>query len=165
MIERIVEISHRVIELSSRILADAFQNDPLFKHALPDNRQRKKRLLALFACSLQYGDMFGEIYSASRQGLAIWLPPGNCRITVRQSLQAGKWLIPLKIGLQAALHLEKLHIVSESLHKRYAPDLTWKPITHLPYIFTRNMVLTSRLNNRPPRLTFLYGLCAVNAGD
>ncbi len=125
MIEQIAKISNRILEHSARMLANAFQNDPLFKHALPDDQHRRKRLPALFAGNLQYGAMFGETYLASRQGLAVWLPPGNCRITVWRSLQARMWLVPLKIGLQAVLHLRSMHSISECLHKRYAPDPHW----------------------------------------
>ena len=111
MIEQIVEISHRMLEHSAMMLANAFQNDPLFKHALPGDLHRKKLLPALFLCNLQYGALFGEIYSIPRQGLAVWLPPRNCKITARRSLRAGMWLIPLKVGLQAVLKLGRLHLI------------------------------------------------------
>jgi GNAT superfamily N-acetyltransferase len=125
MIEKIGEISHRMFESSARILAGAFQNDPLFKHALPDAERRKKRLPAFFATNLQYGLMFGDVYSIARQGLAIWLPPGNSKITIRRAMQAGMWLTPLKIGLRAVFRLASLNTISESLHERFAPDPHW----------------------------------------
>ena len=125
MIEQIVNMSHRMLEQSARVLARAFHSDPLFKHALPDEQHRGKRLTGLFARSLQYGIRFGEIYSVARQGLAIWLPPGNTMITLRRAFQAGMWLVPLKTGLQAVLRLGRMNNLSESLHKRIAPDPHW----------------------------------------
>ncbi len=114
-----------MLEHSARMLARAFQEDPLFKHALPDEQRRKKRLPALFALNLRYGILFGEVYSATRQGLAIWLPPGNNTISVRRALQAGLWQIPFKIGLRAVLRLFNLNTISEIIHERFAPEPHW----------------------------------------
>ena len=125
MIEQIPETSHRILEQSARMLANAFQNDPLFRHALPGEPRGKEPLTALFLHNLKYGAKFGEIYSIHRQGLAVWLPPGNCRITTWRSLRAGMWLTPLKVGLKALLRLGRLHSITELLHQRYAPDPHW----------------------------------------
>jgi GNAT superfamily N-acetyltransferase len=125
VIEKIAEISHHMLEHSTRMLAKAFQDDPLFKYVLPDAKRRKKRLPALFALNLQYGLIFGEVYSIAQQGLAIWLPPGNSKITIRRAIQAGMWLTPLKIGLGAIFRLASLNSISEGLHERFAPDPHW----------------------------------------
>lgn len=125
MIEQIAEISKHMLEYSAKIMASAFQDDPLFKYALPDEQQRKKRLPFLFALNLRYGALFGEVYSISRKAVAIWLPPGNSTITPRRALQARKWLAPFNIGLRAIFRLAKLNNISSNIHRRFAPDPHW----------------------------------------
>lgn len=125
MVEPVSEVSPPLLEDSSRLLARAFQNDPLFRYALPADGPRQKRLPGFFALTLRYGAQFGEIYAIPRQGLALWLPPGKSKITLHRALQAGMWLAPLKIGLLAILRLGRLTTMAESLHERFAPGPHW----------------------------------------
>jgi ribosomal protein S18 acetylase RimI-like enzyme len=125
MIHRISELSHHLLAMSARLLARAFRDDPLFRYAMPDEQWRIKRLPDLFALTLQYGISFGEVHSIHQEGLAIWLPPGKTKITLRSALRAGMWKTPLKIGLRAVLRLGRVNAVSESLHDQFAPEPHW----------------------------------------
>ena len=124
-VENIQDLSDQRLVGSERLMARAFFNDPLFRYVLPEAETRQKRLPGLFRLNLRYGCMFGELFSLPGQGLAIWLPPGKTRITVRRALQAGMWLAPLMVGLRAVMGLARLNTTSEQLHAQFAPDLHW----------------------------------------
>ena len=124
-VESIQDLSDQRLVGSERLMARAFFDDPLFRHVLPGAETRQKQLPGLFRLNLRYGCMFGELFSLPGQGLAIWLPPGKNRITVRRALQAGMWLAPIRIGLRAVMSLARLNTTSEQLHAQFAPDLHW----------------------------------------
>lgn len=125
MIERISEYSQHTLRQMANLLAGAFHNDPLFRHALPDAARRLSRLPGLCGLTLQYGLRFGEVYAEAQKGLAIWLPPGGHKISIPRALQAGMWRTPFKVGLQAVARLGTLNSLSEKLHNRFAPDPHW----------------------------------------
>jgi ribosomal protein S18 acetylase RimI-like enzyme len=125
MIEQIHTMPPQRMEESARILAEAFQDDPLFKYALLDERKRQMNLVSLFKLNVRYGLQFGEVHSIPGAGIAIWLPPGQSKISVPRALRAGMWMTPFIIGLKAVLRLGQYNGVSESLHTQFAPDLHW----------------------------------------
>lgn len=136
-VQRVTELPREWIGNMANMLARTFHRDPLFEHALPDERTRGWRMKSLFALNIKYGMLYGDIYRAAQHGLAIWLPPGNSTITVRRALLAGMWLTPLKVGLRAVLRLGRLNTLSESLHKCLAPNPHW-------YLFLLGVDLASQ---------------------
>ncbi len=125
MLEKIKDMSEHSLNVSAGIMARAFYDDPLFRHAIPEPQSRKNRLPGLFRLNLEYGMLFGETFCLPEQGLAIWLPPGKTRITIYRALQAGMWLTPVKIGLKAVIRLASLNTISEKYHDQVAPDPHW----------------------------------------
>jgi ribosomal protein S18 acetylase RimI-like enzyme len=136
-VQHVTKLPRELIGKLANMLAWAFHRDPLFEHALPDDQTRSQRMKSLFALNIKYGMQYGDVYSASQNGLAIWLPPGNSKITVRRALRVGMWLAPLKIGLRAVLRLGRLNTISKSLHERYAPNPHW-------YLFLLGVDLASQ---------------------
>jgi ribosomal protein S18 acetylase RimI-like enzyme len=125
MIEKKTNLPSGHIAQFALILARAFQNDSLFQYALPDEQKRLSRLHELFKLNLSYGVKFGEVFTILNQGLAIWLPPGNNRITVPRAIWAGMWRTPFKVGLNAVIRLGEMNTISESLHKQVMSGLHW----------------------------------------
>jgi GNAT superfamily N-acetyltransferase len=80
-------------------LARAFQDDPLMRYAIPDDERRRRLLPRLIALNVRYGRRYGEVYAtpgfAGFEGAAIWLPPGQTRMTLWRILRAGMFTAPL----------------------------------------------------------------------
>ncbi len=126
VIQQVKPFSHQFINKSANLLTSAFLHDPLFIHALPNEQQRGRCLPSFFTHCIHYGELFGESYSdISQNGLAIWLPPGNCMVSTWQELKAGMWLILHKMGVRAVLRLWSENTFAEGIHKRFAPDPHW----------------------------------------
>ncbi|MBI5297263.1 MAG: GNAT family N-acetyltransferase [Chloroflexi bacterium] len=124
-IQRVTNLSREQVRDLAGMFARAFQQDPLFVHALPEEHTRSPRLKKLFALNIRYGLLFGEVYHAAQQGLAIWLPPGHTKVTSLRALLAGMGRVPFEVGLRAVLRLGRLNTLSERLHERLAGEPHW----------------------------------------
>ncbi len=63
---------------ASEVMARAFQDDPAWKYLIPDASKRSRLLPSFFGIVVRYSLLYGEVYTtASLQGVACWLPPGN----------------------------------------------------------------------------------------
>jgi ribosomal protein S18 acetylase RimI-like enzyme len=123
--EKVINPTREMIEKCAGILGRAFYNDLLFNYAFPDEKTRQRRLLALFMLNVRYGFKYGDVYWSDGQGLAIWFPPGNSKISIRRALETGMLVTPIKIGLSAVLRLSRINVLSDLMHERFAPDLHW----------------------------------------
>lgn len=124
-IQRVTELPREIIANLAGMFARSFRQDPLFVHALPEERSRGPRLKNLFALNIRYGLLFGEVYHAAQQGLAIWLPPGHTKVTNVRALLAGMGRVPFEVGLHAVRRLGRLNTLSERLHERLAGEPHW----------------------------------------
>lgn len=124
-VQRVTDLSHEQVRDLAGIFARAFREDPLFVYALPEGRSRLPRLQRLFAANIRYGILYGEVYRAASQGLAVWLPPGNTQITPVRALGAGMGRVPFEIGLRAVLRLEQIGALAERLHEQLADGPHW----------------------------------------
>ncbi len=123
--EKVINPKKEMIEKCAGILARAFFNDPLFIYALPDENTRQRKLFALFMLNLRYGLNYGDVYWSAGQGLAVWFPPGNSKISIRRALETGMLVTPIKIGLSAVLRLSRFNVMADLMHERFAPEPHW----------------------------------------
>ena len=76
--------------LASRVLASAFLADPLYSDLFPDIGRRKRALQSMFSGLLTYALRYGVSHTTSDvAGIAIWLGPGNARLTLWRTLRTG----------------------------------------------------------------------------
>lgn len=110
---------------AARVLARAFQDDPLMVHLLPDPARRGRGLPGflggLARCCLRYG----EVHAApGLAGVACWLPPGKHATTWRH-LRTGGLAMPRQLG---GVGLRRVLAVQAYLgreHARHAPEPHW----------------------------------------
>ena len=63
-----------------RVLAAAFHDDPAFVHLIPGDARRRGRLPRFWRAELRRYLPFDEIHTTeSREGVAVWAPPGRWR--------------------------------------------------------------------------------------
>lgn len=107
-------------------LARAFQDDPLMRYAIPDAEQRRGLLPRLMALNTRYGCRYGAVYiTPNYEGVAIWLPPGQTRMTLWRILRAGMFTAPLWAPWPALRRLAVSGDHSARLHARCLTAPHW----------------------------------------
>ncbi len=107
-------------------LSKAFQEDPLFAYFIHNESKRRKLLPYIFQFQINYGLLYGEVYSTKDlKGAVIWLPSNEANKTIWKSISTGGISLFLKIGIktthrinsynQYAVNLKKQHINSPHL--------------------------------------------------
>ena len=108
-------------------LGRAFFDDPLITYILPDEQKREGQVRWFMGQGAKYGHTWGEVHTTESgvEGAAVWLPPGDVKLTMTRMARNGLLLAPLKFGfggfnrfLSAVNHLEHLH-------DRDAPERHW----------------------------------------
>jgi GNAT superfamily N-acetyltransferase len=110
---------------AARLLATAFQHDPLMAYVLP-NAQRRKRLLPdLYGIVVRYCLRFGAVYSTpGLEGVICCLPPG-------QTISVGRLALislsdpPLHLGLIGLARFLRASSASDRAHRQAAPGAHW----------------------------------------
>ena len=94
---------HRIgsgeIEKASKVLAEAFRDDPDTSVLIPDLETRVKRLPEFFRFFVRFGLNYGEVYSPTDnlEGISIWLHSSKMRMTFPRSLRSGIPRLTLKM--------------------------------------------------------------------
>jgi GNAT superfamily N-acetyltransferase len=110
----------------TRVLAAAFEDDPIFAWLLPDRRRRHDRLLRFFALELE--DVVlpsGSVWmSPEGSGACLELPPGGWRMPLRtQALHARQFAAVFGRSLPRALititKMERRHLREPHLYVPY----------------------------------------------
>jgi GNAT superfamily N-acetyltransferase len=129
MDERVAEIRGATpadVEVLTRALAAAFEDDPIFGWLLADRRRRHDRLLRFFA--LELGDVVlptGTVWmSPEGSGACLELPPGGWRMPLRtQALHAPQFTAVFGRALPRALvtitQMERRHLREPHLYVPY----------------------------------------------
>jgi len=99
-LKNLYRIKRKDISKASRVLAEAFQDDPVWIHLIPDEDLRREKLPIVFAFITRYCLHYGEIYSPTEaiEGVAIWIPDKYVEQTFWRVLRSGAIFLGLKIG-------------------------------------------------------------------
>lgn len=113
----------------ARTLARAFQDDPMMRFTIPDDDQRRRLVPRLIALNMRYGCRYGEVYAipdaVGYTGAAIWLPPGQTRMTLARILRAGLFVAPLRLPWPILRRLAVAGNHAASLHARCLTKPHW----------------------------------------
>lgn len=108
------------------MLARAFQDDPLMRYAIPDADERRRLLPWLIGLNVRYGCRYGLVYATpGYEGAAVWLPPGQTKMTLGRMLRAGMFAAPLRVRWPILRRLAATGKYATALHERYAPGPHW----------------------------------------
>jgi ribosomal protein S18 acetylase RimI-like enzyme len=122
----VIHLEHAHRSRAAQVLAEAFQDDPLYKLVLPDDIQRAKNLLWLFDKVALVGLLYGDSYATrGLEGVICCLPPGGTTLTVGHILRTGLYAIVFKFGWAAYRRFDDNLSYAEKLHKQLMPEPHW----------------------------------------
>lgn len=122
MSTEVVFLEQTQIDAASKILAGAFNNDPIFSYFAAE--QAKMSAIELIAkTALRYGQPYNHVYTTTNElkGIAVWIPPGKYPLNDLRLLQLGLYTLPFKLRLDRLRQLILLFLMMERHHKQ---DLT-----------------------------------------
>jgi GNAT superfamily N-acetyltransferase len=111
------------INQATRVLARAFQDDPLFTYFFPSPQKRERKLPITFRMMVLHGTIYGEVYASSprMEGIAIWIPSEKMFMTSLPLLRSGGLHTMLKISPREMKRISSYTTFSANLHHRVAP--------------------------------------------
>jgi GNAT superfamily N-acetyltransferase len=102
-------------------LRDAFADDPVFAHVLPEGPHRLERLERFFALMAPVHMRWGHVYvTEGVEGGAMWDPPGRWRIPPMTQLRLALPMLRIH-GRQSFQHLADFYRL-EKVHAEQPPD-------------------------------------------
>jgi GNAT superfamily N-acetyltransferase len=92
------------IARAGKVLADAFQRDPIWNKICEGESDIEKRLRAIFEVAVRQGLKYGEVYANSEdlEGVIAWVPGEYADMTAWQLIRSGSMGAAMRIGLNAA---------------------------------------------------------------
>jgi len=108
---------------ASKVLADAFQHDPLWNKICEREPDLKKRLSLFFEVSVRYCLKYGEVYAPSEalEGVMGFVPGKYADMNVWHMIRSGSMGSAMRIGLNAAKKMAPVFkLVNEDRRKHMA---------------------------------------------
>jgi ribosomal protein S18 acetylase RimI-like enzyme len=126
-LNNLVRLTKAQVKPAAEMIARAFQNNSLTVHFFPDASERRDKLSYLFQFMISYGLLYGEAYATSPnlEGLAVWLPSEEARVTRREGVGDEDLSRLLKMERKAAAKWRAFDDYVSSLHKRHVPFRHW----------------------------------------
>ncbi len=124
----IVSLNRSQIDQASKILASAFDDDPMFHYITPkDERSRVNAIQWVCKTALNYSQPYSHIYTTTDEmkGIAAWIPPGHFPLSMLKLLQAGLYALPFKMGWGKIGQSMSLLNQMDELHERDIPQPHW----------------------------------------
>jgi ribosomal protein S18 acetylase RimI-like enzyme len=114
------------VAVVAALLARAFDDDPMMGWVVPRPAARPRALGAFFAANVRYAALYGRVDRAPEgHGAAIWLAPGDYRMTAWRMLRSGHALLPLRMGATAWRRLQRLNAYALMQHARTVAGPHW----------------------------------------
>jgi GNAT superfamily N-acetyltransferase len=112
--------------LAAKALTNAFFEDPLQQYVFPDEAERKERSIPHFSAVLQYGLLFGEVYTVNNsEGAVVWLKPGETVLTPEKARQSGLSDLPQTIGEAPFNRFISVLDYADQFHKQDMKEAHW----------------------------------------
>ncbi len=124
---QVVRMTEAQIAESGRVLARAFEDDPLMNYILADESKRATALPWFMTKGATYGHKYGEVYTTSDTiaGNAVWLPPGETKMPMSRMIATGMLLAPFKFGMKSFGRFNKVISIFDHLHEEAVPEKHW----------------------------------------
>ena len=126
-LEDLVHLTKSQVKPACRMLARAFQDDPLSIYWIPDARKREKLLATIFEVIIRYGVIYGRVYATSidLEGVAVWHPPGKAKMSAWATVRSGGFSLVPKVGIRIISRMQSYGKYASALHDRLADFPHW----------------------------------------
>ena len=117
----VVRLTGADLDWATALLGAAFLNEPPMSHLFTGAR-RESQTREFVRCACAYALGSGEVYTTStRQGVALWLPPGKTTISLLTMARTGLLLAPFRLGLTTLARVLGFMEHMDTMHKQTAP--------------------------------------------
>ncbi len=115
------------IKQAARVMARAFYDEPISRHAYPDLARREKKLPYVYEFLLRYAHRYGQIFVTSEkiEGLAAWIYLEKVSSSLGQLFVSGAIIPLLKMGIRASRNMRPYFGHLEKKHKIMMPGTHW----------------------------------------
>jgi ribosomal protein S18 acetylase RimI-like enzyme len=108
------------------LMARAFADDPMMGWVVPRAADRPRALAAFFTANVRYADLYGRVdIGPGEDAAAIWLAPGDFRMTPWRMARSGHALLPLRMGAPSWRRLRRLNAYALMQHARTVAGPHW----------------------------------------
>ncbi len=123
----LIRLNNGQTKAASKVLARAFQNYPQFDFTLPNLEERAIKLPEIYEFMVQYGIMYGEVYSisANLEGIAVWLPFWEAEVTKETAYKCGGRELNYSLGIEYLKRYKRISECEHRCHKQYANMFHW----------------------------------------
>jgi len=100
-------VQKRDIVRASKVLADAFQRDPLWNKIYEGDPDIGKRFHAFFEGGVRYCLKYGEVYAPSEdlEGIIGWIPGKYADMNAWRAIRSGSMGVGMRMGLNTAMRM------------------------------------------------------------
>ena len=123
----LVMLKKNQLKSASRMLARAFQDDPITAYAHADDKDVNTRLPHVYEFLLRYYLSYAQVYATSDQleGVAVWLRYERIKMSFWHLLLSGAIWPSLRIGKKAGRRMQPLIDYIRNKHRELAPFPHW----------------------------------------
>lgn len=116
----------RFIHRAAQVLAEAFFDDPLMVHYLPDPQKRRAFLPGVLGVYTRIALWHGlALTTPGLEGVALWMPPGQTDSSLRDYFLASLGMLDVRFVLTAWRRLRDIEPFVERLHHECLPHPHW----------------------------------------
>ncbi len=114
--------SKSILALGAKVLANAFQKDPLWVYFFQNELKRFNKLVQIFKMAIQYGISHGKVYATSEkmEGVAIWLPDNKVDMSLYQIIRSGGLSVLQTLNLKEMIQSLQFSNFSSAIHNKSA---------------------------------------------
>ncbi len=122
-LDRLFRVRKAHIKPAARTLTQAFQDEPLWIHFIPDESKRREKVHYMFEFVLCYGITYGEVYATSpdMEGVMAWLPSEKAQMTMGRQIRCGVIPLALRMGLRLSMRQISSSDYMSAAHERLVP--------------------------------------------
>jgi ribosomal protein S18 acetylase RimI-like enzyme len=125
-LDNLIRLAKSQIKPASKVLARAFQDDPLWAYFIPDGLMRKSKLHYISDFLVRYGVLYCQSYATSGlEGVALWVSPEQGELTLWRMIRCGALTLYFNVGRKIVSRMNSFFDYSGKVHHRLAPFPHW----------------------------------------
>ncbi len=126
-LSKLFRLTEKYIIPASLMFDKAFFDDPLSILFFPDAIERRLKMKYIFEYRIRYGLIYGEVYaiSSNLEGLAVWIPPENIKMTKEMQFLCGRRKVINKLGMDYLIKMASIFDFMNMSHAQIAPFRHW----------------------------------------